>query len=133
MMKLDVRWVRAALLACMTAAALSSGIVAESPAAAKTPPSTTAKTKTAPIRQFTGWVTAFDKGTLTVEKRGKQPRTIVFSKHAEMTTSGDVEKDARVTVYYRDDGGQLTAHRVVVKPASARAGARIRDASTGAT
>src|ERR1044072_8427703 len=37
LMKLDVRWVRAVLLACMTAA-LSSGVVAESTAAPKTPP-----------------------------------------------------------------------------------------------
>src|ERR1044072_9827277 len=85
LMKLDVRWIRAVLLACMTAA-LSSGVVAESTAAPKTPPGAAAKTKTAPIRQFTGWVTAFDKGTLTVEKRGQQPRTIGFAKDAEMKT-----------------------------------------------
>ena len=33
---------------------------------------------------------------------------------AEMRTTGDVEKDARVTVWYRDEDGRLTAHRVVV-------------------
>ena len=68
------------------------------------------------LHQFTGVVTALDKTTLTVEKRGKKPRTVVFTRHAEMKTTGDVEKNRRVTVYYRDDGGRSIAHRVVVKP-----------------
>src|SRR6185295_3800195 len=67
------------------------------------------------LRQFTGYVSAVDKTTLTVEKRGKQPRTLVFTKHEDMKTVGEVEKDARVTVYYRDEGGHSVAHRVVVK------------------
>ena len=71
-------------------------------------------------RQFTGWVTAVDNASLTVERRGKQPRTMVFTRHARMTTQAEVGKDAHVTVYYRDDGGQLTAHRVIVKPLRAR-------------
>jgi len=71
------------------------------------------------LRQFTGYVSAVDKTTLTVEKRGKQPRTLVFTKHEDMKTVGEVEKDARVTVYYRDEGGHSVAHRVVVKPSDA--------------
>src|SRR5262249_9592714 len=69
------------------------------------------------LRQFTGYVSAIDKTSITVEKRGKNPETRVFTKHDEMRTTGDVEKEARVTVYYRDDGGKAIAHRVVVKPA----------------
>jgi hypothetical protein len=69
------------------------------------------------LRQFTGIVTALDKTTLTVEKQGKKPQSRVFTRHAELKTSGDLEKDARVTVYYRDEGGQSVAHRVVVKAA----------------
>jgi hypothetical protein len=69
-------------------------------------------------RQFTGIVTAIDKNTFTVEKRGKKPQSRVFSRHAEIRTEGDLAKDARVTVYYRDQGGQAIAHRVVVKPES---------------
>lgn len=72
------------------------------------------------MHQFTGVVTALDKSTLTVEKRGKKPRTVVFTRHSEMKSSGEVEKNARVTVYYRDDGGHSVAHRVVVKPDRAR-------------
>jgi hypothetical protein len=72
------------------------------------------------LHQFTGVVTALDKTTLTVEKRGKNPRTVVFTRHAEMRSTGDVEKNSRVTVYYRDDGGRSIAHRVVVKPERAR-------------
>ena len=34
-----------------------------------------------------------------------------------MKTTGELEKDARVTVYYRDEGGQPVAHKVVVKAA----------------
>jgi hypothetical protein len=41
----------------------------------------------------------------------------VFTKHAELKTTGDLEEDAHVTVYYREEGGQSVAHRVVVKPA----------------
>ena len=60
--------------------------------------------------------TAIDKNTFTVEKRGKKPQSRVFSRHAEIQTEGDLAKDARVTVYYRDQGGQAIAHRVIVKP-----------------
>ena len=74
-----------------------------------------AKSKNAQ-RQFTGIVTAIDKNTFTVEKRGKKPQSRVFSRHAEIRTEGDLAKDARVTVYYRDQGGQAIAHRVIVKP-----------------
>jgi hypothetical protein len=68
------------------------------------------------LRQFTGIVTALDKATLTVEKRGKKPQSRVFTRDAELKITGELEKDARVTVYYREAGGQVVAHRVVVKP-----------------
>jgi hypothetical protein len=68
------------------------------------------------LRQFTGVVTALDKATLTVEKRGKKPQSRVFTRDAELKITGELEKDARVTVYYREAGGQAVAHRVVVKP-----------------
>jgi hypothetical protein len=68
------------------------------------------------LRQFTGIVTALDKATLTVERRGKKPQSRVFARDAELKITGDLEKDARVTVYYREAGGQAVAHRVVVKP-----------------
>ena len=76
------------------------------------------------MHQFTGYVTAVDQGTLTVEKRGKKPRTVVFAKHAEMKTTGDVVKSVRVTVYYRDEGGRSVAHRVIVKPERPRSPSR---------
>ena len=76
------------------------------------------------LRQFTGYVSAVDKTSITVEKRGKKPETRVFTKHDDMRSSGDVEKDSRVTVYYRDDGGKAVAHRVVVK--AARSGPKTR-------
>ena len=77
----------------------------------------TAKKKNYAFRQFTGVVTSLDKGSLTVEKTGKQAKTVVFARHAEMKTTGELEKDARVTVYYRDENGQMVAHKVVVKTA----------------
>jgi len=67
------------------------------------------------LRQFSGVVTALDKESITVEKGGRKPKTMVFTKDAEMRTTGDLEKEARVTVYYRDDGGRSVAHRVVVR------------------
>jgi hypothetical protein len=71
--------------------------------------------------QFSGVVTAVDKSSLTVEKHGKKPMTMTFSKHAEMKVTGDLEKSARVTVYYKDEGGSPVAMRVVVKPQSTAA------------
>lgn len=70
------------------------------------------------MRQFTGVVTALDKTSLTVEKGGKAAKTMVFVRHDEMKTTGDLAKDARVTVYYREEGGRTVAHRVVVKGAT---------------
>lgn len=69
-------------------------------------------------RQFTGVLTALDKTSLTVEKGGKNARTMVFTRHAEMrTVGGDLEKDRRVTVHYRTEGRESVAVRVVVKSA----------------
>src|SRR5258706_6819496 len=48
------------------------------------------------LKQFSGFVSAIDKTSITVERRGKKPETRVFTKLDEMRTSGDVEKDARV-------------------------------------
>jgi len=79
------------------------------------------KSTKAGYHQFTGTVTALDKSTITVEKRGKNPRSVVFTRHAEMKADGEVEKSTRVTVYYRDEGGKPIAHKVVVKPARSRA------------
>jgi hypothetical protein len=100
-------------LVAVTAAALPALAARKSEAPATT---TSAKARQT-TRQFTGVVTALDKTTLTVEKGGKKPSTMVFTRHAEMRTVGDLEKDARVTVYYRAEGRETLALRVVVKPA----------------
>lgn len=105
-----------ALAALLGASAVS---VARVEAATKKPSATApaAAKKSYAFRQFTGVVTALDKSSLTVAKTGKLAKTVVFARHAEMKTTGDLEKDARVTVYYRDEGGQPVAHKVVVKAA----------------
>jgi hypothetical protein len=87
---------------------------------ASTPPAAPAARSSNPTRQFTGYVTALDRTSLTVEKRGRKPRTMAFTKDADMELSG-VEKEARVTVYYRDEDGHAVAQRIVAKPTSARA------------
>jgi protein-disulfide isomerase len=106
-------------LALTALLAASAGSATRAEAATKKSPAAAAATakKSYAFRQFTGVVTALDKSTLTVEKTGKQAKTVVFARHAEMTTTGDLAKDARVTVYYRDEGGQSVAHKVVVKTA----------------
>ena len=78
-----------------------------------------ASRKNAAYRQFTGTVVALDASSITVEKGGKTPKQMVFSRHAAMRSTGDVEKDARVTVFWREEAGQPVAHRVVVKTATA--------------
>jgi len=103
-----------AALALVAAAAALPAHAARKPDASATSVSAKAKQTT---RQFTGYVTALDKTSLTVEKRGKKPRTMVFTRHADMHTVGELEKDAHVTVYYRSDGREAVATRVVVKPA----------------
>jgi hypothetical protein len=107
-------------LVAVTAAALPALAARKSDASAT---STSAKAKQT-TRQFTGVVTALDKSSLTVEKGGKKPSTMVFTRHADMRTVGDLEKDARVTVYYRADGRESVAVRVVVKPADGGASER---------
>jgi len=77
--------------------------------------------KSAAYRQFTGTVVALDAASITVEKGGKSPKQMVFARHAAMRSTGDVGKDARVTVFWRDEAGQPVAHRVVVKTATASA------------
>ena len=71
--------------------------------------------------QFTGVVTAMDHGSITVERGGRRPKSMVFVKHPDMKSAGDVAKNARVTVWYHDDGGHPTATRVVVRTATTAA------------
>ncbi len=109
------------VVALCVALALAGAIAALPALAARRDGTTTAasaKAKTVAVRQFTGIVTALDKTSITVEKGGKKPRTMVFTRDAAMRMVGEVEKDARVTVYYRDNGRESLAVRVVVKPAS---------------
>ena len=87
---------------------------AASPDGASKSPASAARSRNS-LRQFTGHVTALDRLSLTVEKRGRSPRTMTFTRDAAMETSGAVEKEARVTVYYRDEDGRAVAHRVVGK------------------
>ncbi len=106
-------------LALTALLAASAAAPARVEAATKKPTATAAATtkKNYSFRQFTGVVTALDKSSLTVAKSGKAAKTVVFVRHAEMKVTGDLEKDARVTVYYRDEGGQSVARKVVVKGA----------------
>ena len=104
----------AVTLSVVPATQAASGKAASGKAASKS--SASSSTSKRSLRQFTGVVTAIDKNSITVEKGGKKPRTVVFDKDEAMRTTGEVAKEARVTVYYRDDGGRSIAHRVVVKP-----------------
>ena len=74
--------------------------------------------KTPAYHQFSGTVVSLDASSITVEKGGKTPKQMVFARHAAMRSTGDVAKDARVTVYWRDEAGKPVAHRVVVKAAT---------------
>lgn len=103
----------------MPLAAHAAAKTANTPAANPTQPASPAKSRNA-VRQFTGYVTSLDHTSLTVEKRGKNPRSMVFTKDAALQLSGAVDKDARVTVYYRDEGGKTIAHRVVARAARSR-------------
>ena len=107
-------------LAAVLAASLT-GFAPEAQAVAKRSAKTAAADqpasprKAAAYHQFTGTVVSLDASSITVEKGGKTPKQMVFTRHSEMRSTGDVAKDARVTVYWRDESGKPVAHRVVVK------------------
>jgi hypothetical protein len=105
--------VRCLLLAALVTGALGA-TSALAVAAKSATPAPSSRSRYA-YHQFTGIVTALDKQSLTVEKHGKQPSSRTFSRHEAMSTTGDLVKDSRVTVYYRDEGGKSVAHKVVVK------------------
>ncbi len=116
------RAIAVALALAVAGTALTAPIVS---AAAKTATkSTSSKSggKSAALHQFSGTVTAMDGSSLTVEKSGKNPKRMTFERRADMTVKGAVERDARVTVYYRDEDGRTVAHRVVAKEAAATDG-----------
>jgi len=77
---------------------------------------TKSTSKSKRTRQFTGVVTALDKASMTVEKGGKKARSMVFVREDATKTEGDLAKNVRATVYYREHDGKFVAHRVVVKP-----------------
>ena len=101
--------------------ALSVMPVLRAEAAVRKPVTTAAaaQRKSAALRQFTGTVTALDKGSLTVEKTGTGAKSMVFTRSPEMKTSGELAKDARVTVWYRNEDGHPVARKVEVKVVSA--------------
>lgn len=85
--------------------------------------STSTPSKRDGYRQFTGTVVAMDGASLTVERGGRTARQMVFTRGATMRSTGELQKQSRVTVYWRDEAGQPVAHRVVVRP-STGAGSR---------
>jgi hypothetical protein len=109
-------------LAIIGAGAMAPRVQAAPRATASKPTSATATKKPATMHQFSGVVTAVDKTTLTVEKNGKSPKSMTFERHAGMSTQGNLERDVRVTVFYRDEDGRPVAHKVVVKDATAATG-----------
>lgn len=106
-------------LATLLVAPLAMG-APRAEAAPKRAPHAAGKTagKSGNYRQFTGTVVALDASSITIERGGKTPKQMVFARNAGMRSTGDVSKDARVTVYWRDEAGKPVAHRVVVKPAT---------------
>lgn len=111
------RWIASLALAAMlaTVALPAAQAVAAPRKSAASSATASPKKKSYAFRQFTGVVSALDGTSLTVEKTGKQAKTMVFSKHENLKTTGELAKDARVTVYYREEGGRPVAHKVVVK------------------
>jgi hypothetical protein len=109
-------WKRATVTVALAACALAAVAIV----AGAAPSKPTARPARVALHQFSGVVTAIDKSSLTVEKQGRAPRTLQFVRDAKMTTQGEVEAQAHVTVYYRDVDGKPTAHRVVVRTPSSR-------------
>lgn len=103
-------------LAALLVAPLAGGVTNAEAAPKRAPhAASSAPAKTAGYRQFTGTVVAIDGSSITVEKAGKTPKQMVFARAASLRSTGEIEKDARVTVYWRDEAGHPVAHRVVRK------------------
>lgn len=103
-------------LAALLVAPIAGGATRAEAAPKRTPHATTsAPGKSAGYRQFTGTVVAVDGSSITVEKGGKTPKQMVFARAASLRSTGDIGKDSRVTVYWRDEAGKAVAHRVVMK------------------
>lgn len=112
-------FVALAVTALIVAPLLGGATRAEA-ASKRTPQAaTSAPSKAAGYRQFTGTVVAIDGSSITVEKGGKAPKQMVFARAASLRSTGDIAKDAHVTVYWRDEAGHPVAHRVVMKSAKA--------------
>ena len=112
-------------LAALLVAPLAGGATRAEAAPKRAPHSTgAAPSKSAGYRQFTGTVVALDASSITVERGGKAAKQMVFARNSSLRSTGDVEKDARVTVYWRDEAGKPVAHRVVVKGAVTSGGSR---------
>ena len=95
-------WIRSLLLVALVGGAVAApsgfALAAAKGSATKGASAPSAKSK-AGLHQFTGVVTALDKQSLTVEKRGKQTTSRTFARHEEMTTTGDLARDAHVPVF----------------------------------
>ena len=108
--------------AALLVAPLAGGATRAEAAAKRVPhKDAAAPSKSANYRQFTGTVVALDASSITVERGGKAPKQMVFARGTTMRSTGDVAKDARVTVFWRDESGKSVAHRVVVKAATSSA------------
>lgn len=104
------------VLAALLVGPIAGGATNAEAAPKRTPhASTSAPAKAAGYRQFTGTVVAIDGSSITVEKGGKTPKQMVFARATSLRSTGDIGKDARVTVYWRDEAGKPVAHRVVLK------------------
>ena len=110
-----------ALFAAVTMLALAVAPAPRVEAASRKSVATAAATpkKGVALHQFSGTVTALDRASLTVEKGGAKAKTMVFARSPETKTTGELVKDARVTVWYRDEDGRTVARKVVVKTPAA--------------
>ena len=106
-------------LAALLATALVAGATRAEAAAKRTShAAAAAPARSAGYRQFTGAVVAVDEASITVERGGRSPKQMVFARAASLRSTGELGKDARVTVYWRDEAGKAVAHHVVVKTAT---------------
>jgi len=113
------------LVVAVLVAPLAGGATRAQAAPKRAPHNTgAAPSKSAGYRQFTGTVVALDASSITVERGGKAAKQMVFVRNTSLRSTGDVEKDARVTVYWRDEAGKPVAHRIVVKEAGTSGGSR---------
>ncbi len=111
------------LLSALGLFAFAAGWAAQTKPPSKTAPAKASAKSTSTEKpkqhQATGTVVSFTDTSLAISKNtGRNKSNWTFVRNAKTSVQGTLAKNAKVTVYYHEDGDKRIAHRVKVLEAS---------------